>query len=80
MCNKEELTDATMKVLQGQITNAIDARDDYKEQMKKIIESYADTDNLDEIGKMFVAVTNNEELMEILKSIIEQYYKDLRNL
>lgn len=33
MCNKEELTDATMKVLQGQITNAIDARDDYKEQM-----------------------------------------------
>lgn len=80
MCNKEELTDATMKALQGQITNAIDARDEYKEQMKRIIENYADTDNLDEFGKMFVAVTNNEELMEILKSIIEQYYKDLRNL
>lgn len=80
MCNKEELTDATMMALQGKIAKDIDARDEDKEQIKRIIESYADTDNLDEFGKMFVAVTNNEELMEILKSIIEQYYKDLRNL
>ena len=80
MCNKEELTDATMKALQGKIAKDIDARVEDKEQIKRIIESYADTDNLDEFGKMFVAVTNNEELMEILKSIIEQYYKDLRNM
>ena len=80
MCNKEELTDATMKAIQGQITKDIDARDKDKEQIKRIIESYADTDNLDEFGKMFVAVTNNEELMEILKSIIEQYYNNLENL
>ena len=80
MCNKEELTDATMKAIQGQITKDIDARDKDKEQIKRIIESYADTDNLDEFGKMFVAVTNNEELMEILKSIIEQYYNNLKNL
>ena len=80
MCNKEELTDATMKAIQGQITKDINARDKDKEQMKRIIESYADTDNLEEFGKMFVTVTTNEELMEILKSIIEQYYKDLRNM
>ena len=80
MCDKEELTDATMKALQGKLTKDISIRDKDKEQMKRIIESYADTDNLDEFGKMFVAVTTNEELMEILKSIIEQYYRDLRNL
>ena len=80
MCDKEELTDATMRVLQDQISKHIDARDEDKQQMKRIIENYANTDDLDEFGKMFVAVTNNEELMEILKSIIEQYYKDLRNL
>ena len=63
MCNKEELTDATMKVLQGQITKGIDTRDEEKQQMKRIIENYANTDDLDEFGKMFVAVTTDEELM-----------------
>lgn len=80
MCDKEEITDATMKALQGKLTKDISIREEDKEQMRRIIENYADTDNLDEFGKMFVAVTTNEELMEILKSIIEQYYKDLRNL
>ena len=80
MCDRENLTDATMRALQGKLTKDISIRDEDKEQMKRIIENYADTDDLDEFGKMFVAVTTNEELMEILKSIIEQYYKDLRNL
>lgn len=80
MCDKEELTDATMKVLQGQITKGIDTRDEDKQQMKRIIENYASTDDLDEFGKMFVAVTTNEELMGILHAIIGQYYNNIRNI
>lgn len=80
MCDKEELTDVTMKVLQGQITRGIDTRDEDKQQMKRIIENYANTDDLDEFGKMFVAVTTDEELMGILHAIISQYYKNIRSI
>lgn len=80
MCNKEELTNATMKVLQGQITKGIDTRDEDKQQMKRIIENYTSSDDLDEFGKMFVAVTTNEELMGILHAIISQYYKNIRSI
>lgn len=77
MCDKEELTDATMRALQDQITKGIDTRDEDKEQMKKIIENYTSTDELDEFGKMFVAVTTDKELMGILHAIISQYYKSI---
>ena len=80
MCNREELTDATMKALQGQIGKVIDTREDDKEQIARILENYAKEDNLEEFGRIFVAVTTNEELMEILKSIIEQYYNNLKSL
>ena len=39
MCDREELTDATIRALQGQITKGIDARDEDKEQMIKIVEN-----------------------------------------
>lgn len=77
MCDKEELTDATMRAIQDQISKGIDARDEDKQQMKRIIENYANTDDLDEFGKMFVAVTTDEELMRILNAIISQYYKSI---
>ena len=77
MCDKEELTDATMRALQDQITKGIDTRDEDKEQMKKIIENYTSTDELDEFWKMFVAVTTDKELMGILHAIISQYYKSI---
>ena len=80
MCDKEELTDVTMKVLQGQITRGIDTRDEDKQHMKRIIENYASSDDLDEFGKMFVAVTTDEELMGILHAIISQYYKNIRSI
>lgn len=80
MCDKEELTNATMKALQDQITNGIDTRVEDKQQMKRIIENYANTDDLDEFGKMFVAVTTDEELMGILHAIISQYYKNIRSM
>lgn len=80
MCDREELTDATMKALQGQIKKAVDTREEDKKQMKKIIENYANTDDLDEFGKMFVAVTTDEELMGILHAIISQYYNNIKSI
>ena len=47
MCNREELTDATMKVLQGQIGKVIDTIEDNKEQIARILENYAKEDNLE---------------------------------
>ena len=80
MCDREELTDATMRALQGQVTKDIDTKDEDKEHMRRIIENYTNIDDLDEFGKMFVAVTTDEELMGILKAIISQYYKNIRSM
>ena len=65
MCDREELTDATIRALQGQITKGIDARDEDKEQMRKIVENYSKEDNLEEFGRIFVTVTTDEELMKL---------------
>lgn len=80
MYDKDELTNATMKALRGKVVQCSDTREEDKKQMEKIIESYASTDNLDEFGKMFVAVTTDEELMGILKAIISHYYKNIRSI
>lgn len=80
MCDREKLTDATMKALQGQIGKEVDIREEDKKQIERIIENYANTNNLDEFGKMFVAVTTDEELMEILKAIISQYYNNIKSI
>lgn len=70
MCDREELTNATIRALQGQITKGIDARDEDKEQMRKIVENYAKEDNLEEFGRIFVTVTTDEELMKDRKSVV----------
>ena len=80
MCDREELTDATIRALQGQITKGIDARDEDKEQMRKIVENYSKEDNLEEFGRIFVTVTTDEELMKILRAIIDQYYNNIRSI
>lgn len=80
MCDREELTDATIRALQGQITKGIDARDEDKEQMIKIVENYAKEDNLEEFGRIFVTVTTDEELMKILRAIIDQYYNNIKSI
>lgn len=80
MCDREELTDATIRALQGQITKGIDARDEDKEQMIKIVENYAKEDNLEEFGRIFVTVTTDEELMKILRVIIDQYYNNIKSI
>lgn len=80
MCDREELTDATIRALQGQITKGIDARDEDKEQMRKIVENYSKEDNLEEFGRIFVTVTTDEELMKILRAIIDQYYNNIKSI
>lgn len=80
MCNREELTDATMKVLQGQIGKVIDTIEDNKEQIARILENYAKEDNLEEFGRIFVTVTTDEELMKILRAIIDQYYNNIKSI
>ena len=80
MCDREELTDATIRALQGQITKGIDARDEDKEQMRKIVENYSKEDNLEEFGRIFVTVTTEEELMKILRAIIDQYYNNIKSI
>lgn len=80
MCDREELTDATIRALQGQITKGIDARDEDKEQMIKIVENYAKEDNLEEFRRIFVTVTTDEELMKILRAIIDQYYNNIKSI
>ena len=80
MCDREELTDATIRALQGQITKCIDARDEDKEQMRKIVENYSKEDNLEEFGRIFVTVTTDEELMKILRAIIDQYYNNIKSI
>ena len=80
MINKEELTDATMKALQGQIEKGIDTREDDKEQIARILENYAKEENLEEFGRIFVTVTTDEELMKILRAIIDQYYNNIKSI
>ena len=80
MCDREELTDATIRALQGQITKGIDARDEDKEQMRKIVENYSKEDNLEEFGRIFVTVTTDEELMKILRAIMDQYYNNIKSI
>ena len=80
MDDKEKLTDATMKALQGQIGKGIDTREDDKEQIARILENYAKEDNLEEFGRIFVTVTTDEELMKILRAIIDQYYNNIKSI
>lgn len=80
MNNKEQLTNATMKALQGKFKSEIDTNEDDKKKIAKMVESYAKENNLDEFGKLFVAVTTDEELMIILRAIIEQYYNNIKTI
>ena len=48
--------------------------------MIKIVENYAKEDNLEEFGRIFVTVTTDEELMKILRAIIDQYYNNIKSI
>lgn len=80
MYDKDELTNATMKVLQGKIVQASDTREADGKQMKRIIENYIKDDDLESFGKIFVTATSDEDLMVILRAIIDQYYNHIRSI
>lgn len=80
MNSKDKLTNATMQALQGHLGKEIDTNEDDKKKIAKMVENYAKEDNLDEFGKIFVAATTDEELMKILRAIIEQYYNNTRRI
>lgn len=80
MYDKDELTNATMKAIQGQIVQGSDTREADVKQMKRIIENYIKDDDLEAFGKIFVAVTTDEDLMAILRAIIDQYYNRIRSI
>ena len=80
MNRKEKLTEATMQELQANLDEEIDIDEDNNSQLKKIVESYVKDDNLEEFGRVFVATTTEEELIEILKVIMEQYYNNIKRI
>ncbi len=80
MNRKEKLTEATMQELQANLDEEIDIDEDDNSQLKKIVESYVKDDNLEEFGRVFVATTTEEELIEILKVIMEQYYNNIKRI
>lgn len=80
MNRKEKLTEATMQELQSNLDEEIDIDEDNNSQLKKIVESYVKDDNLEEFGRVFVATTTEEELIEILKVIMEQYYNNIKRI
>ena len=75
MNNKEQLTNATMKALRGELEQEVFiSKDNTKKQLKRIVEEYAQNNNLDDFVKIFVASTTEEELFEVLRIIVNQYY------
>ena len=80
MNRKEKLTEATMQELQANLDEEIDIDEDDNSKLKKIVESYVKDDNLEEFGRVFVATTTEEELIEILKVIMEQYYNNIKRI
>ena len=80
MNRKEKLTEATMQELQENLDEEIDIDEDDNSQLEKIVESYVKDDNLEEFGRVFVATTTEEELIEILKVIMEQYYNNIKRI
>lgn len=74
MNNKEQLIDALIQVLKGQPNTKASKDEDTKKQLAKIIENYVKEDNLERFGRIFVSATTEEELFEILRELVRQYY------
>ena len=69
--NKEKLTEATIKILQGQ--EEIDNKQNYNEQLTKVIESYIQDDNLTELMNLFISIIAEDEILELLSQCNNQY-------
>lgn len=69
--NKEKLTEATIKILQGQ--EEIDNKQNYNEKLKKVVESYVQDNNLTELMDLFISIIAEDEILEILSQCDNQY-------
>ena len=69
--NKEKLTEATIKILQGQ--EEFDSKQNYNKQLTKVIESYVQDNNLTELMDLFISIIAEDEILEILSQCDNQY-------
>ena len=69
--NKEKLTEATIKILQGQ--EEIDNKQNYNEKLTKVIESYVQDNNLTELMDLFISIIAEDEILELLSQCDNQY-------
>ena len=69
--NKEKLTEATIKILQGQ--EEIDNKQNYNEKLTKVIESYVQDNNLTELMDLFISIIAEDEILEFLSQCDNQY-------
>lgn len=69
--NKEKLTEATIKILQGQ--EEIDNKQNYNEKLKKVVESYVQDNNLTELMDLFISIIAEDEILELLSQCDNQY-------
>lgn len=69
--NKEKLTEATIKILQGQ--EEIDNKQNYNEKLTKVVESYVQDNNLTELMDLFISIIAEDEILELLSQCDNQY-------
>ena len=69
--NKEKLTEATIKILQGQ--EEFDNKQNYNEKLTKVVESYVQDNNLTELMDLFISIISEDEILEILSQCDNQY-------
>lgn len=69
--NKEKLTEATIKILQGQ--EEFDSKQNYNKQLTKVIESYVQDNNLTELMDLFISIIAEDEILELLSQCDNQY-------
>ena len=62
--DKEKLTDATIKILQGQ--EEIDDNQKYNNNLKKLFEGYIQDDNLSGLIELLISIIPEEKLLSIL--------------
>ena len=71
--NKEKLTEATIKMLQGQEEIEIVDKENYNNKLTKVVECYVQDNNLTELMDLFVSIITEDEILEILSQCENQY-------
>ena len=69
--DKEKLTEATIEMLQGQ--EEIDNKQNYNEQLTKVVECYVQDNNLSELMDLLLSVVAEDEILELLSQCDNQY-------